>query len=362
MFGAKHYVPILKGKEGEFSALRDLAELARQYLTPLIEIPPVPHGIGLDDPGLSVEAHLTKATHKLAVAWGPYAHLFVDLGGLGDADSLGSGAHPLSHVFCLLRDCRIQAIPVAPLFASPALHRAIAETATRDRRGACLRLRPADILCGDFDSALDAFREDAGLRWRNVDLIVDLGAIGAEEASETATVAEHLIELIPSVNSWRSLTVAASAFPPDLSGLTRDEISAIPRAEWAAWRRVTGKRHRLPRLPAFADYAIAHPAVPTLNPRTMRLSANIRYTVPGHWLVARGRDVKQHGWGQTRELCKALVGRPEYVGASFSKGDQYIEECAFGTRGPGNATVWRAVGTSHHLTLVTREVAKLTGL
>jgi hypothetical protein len=27
--------------------------------------------------------------------------------------------------------------------------------------------------------------------------------------------------------------------------------------------------------------------------------------------------------------------------------------------GPGNATTWRKVGTNHHLTLVTRELANL---
>jgi hypothetical protein len=39
MFGYKHYVPILKGKDGEFRALEHLTPKIRRNLTPFIDIP-----------------------------------------------------------------------------------------------------------------------------------------------------------------------------------------------------------------------------------------------------------------------------------------------------------------------------------
>ncbi len=109
----------------------------------------------------------------------------------------------------------------------------------------------------------------------------------------------------------------------------------------------------------FGDYAISHPVPKELDPRTMRMSASIRYTTESEWLVVKGRNVRQFGFDQYFALSKALVERPEFSGLSFSWGDQYIADCADGITGPGNATTWRKVGTNHHITLVTRELANL---
>ena len=39
MFDYRHYVPVLKGKDGEFKALEHLQSNARDRLTPFIDIP-----------------------------------------------------------------------------------------------------------------------------------------------------------------------------------------------------------------------------------------------------------------------------------------------------------------------------------
>ena len=38
----KHYVPNLKGRQGEYGALETLSLAIKRRLTPLIEIPPIP--------------------------------------------------------------------------------------------------------------------------------------------------------------------------------------------------------------------------------------------------------------------------------------------------------------------------------
>ena len=110
----------------------------------------------------------------------------------------------------------------------------------------------------------------------------------------------------------------------------------------------------------FADYAISHPYTKELDPRTMRMSASIRYTTSNNWLVLKGRNVRQYGFDQYFELAKELIERPEYADRDFSWGDKYIADCALGMTGPGNATTWRKVGTNHHITLVARQIAKLS--
>ncbi len=41
MFGYKHYVPVLRWKQSEWLALRELKDVQRKEITPLIEIVPV---------------------------------------------------------------------------------------------------------------------------------------------------------------------------------------------------------------------------------------------------------------------------------------------------------------------------------
>lgn len=92
----------------------------------------------------------------------------------------------------------------------------------------------------------------------------------------------------------------------------------------------------------------------------MRMSASVRYTGGSNYIVAKGRAVDLHGWEQTTGLCAALVRQPEFMGASFSWGDSYIASRAAGAAKKGNPMTWRRVGTTHHLTLVTTELASQT--
>ena len=116
------------------------------------------------------------------------------------------------------------------------------------------------------------------------------------------------------------------------------------------------------RKPDFGDYGINHPAIIEYDPTKMRMSASIRYTGATTYVIAKGRAVDVHGWEQTSTLCAALVRQPEFKGAAFSWGDAYIAERAKGTATRGNPTTWRRVGTTHHLTLVTTELATPTEL
>src|SRR5258708_7679806 len=140
----------------------------------------------------------------------------------------------------------------------------------------------------------------------------------------------------------------------------RLRLRPCPVVNGELWKTLQRRPGLLPRAGMiFGDYAIAHPVTKELDPRTMQMSASIRYTTQNNWLVLKGRNVRQYGFDQYFDLSRALVERIEYSGRDFSWGDKYIADCATGMEGPGNATTWRKVGTNHHLTLVTREIANL---
>lgn len=65
------------------------------------------------------------------------------------------------------------------------------------------------------------------------------------------------------------------------------------------------------------------------------------------------------GFAQFPANAQLLCDRDEFYGASFSYGDQYIEEMGSQFDKPGNAMTWLRAGINHHLTLVVNQVSNL---
>ncbi|HEY4011065.1 MAG TPA: beta family protein, partial [Acidobacteriaceae bacterium] len=209
----------------------------------------------------------------------------------------------------------------------------------------------------DLDAEIDRIMESIGSDSASTDLIIDLQDIG-HDLDRATLVARSIFSQVPRKEMWRRFILVASSFPEDLSDIDAASIQKLPRLEWNLWTRLQHKRAALPRLDLiFGDYAISNPTQKELDPRTMRMSANIRYTTPDDWLIVKGRNVRKYGFDQYFDLCRILIERPEYSGRDFSAGDKYISDCAEAQKGPGNATTWRRVGVNHHLTLMVEQLA-----
>jgi hypothetical protein len=65
MFDQEHYVPILKGREGEFGALRTLDDAAKIGMTPLVEVAPIPWDFENNLPAKTIDKHLEKIADRL---------------------------------------------------------------------------------------------------------------------------------------------------------------------------------------------------------------------------------------------------------------------------------------------------------
>jgi hypothetical protein len=134
----------------------------------------------------------------------------------------------------------------------------------------------------------------------------------------------------------------------------------IRRSEWIFYKMlVTNLEKAGTRLPTFGDYAINHPGVLSLDMRIVKPSATIRYTTDDAWLIVKGPNVRDYGFGQYRGHCETVLASQHYRGPDFSEGDLYISNCASGTATTGNLPVWRRVGTNHHLEKVVRDIASL---
>jgi hypothetical protein len=207
----------------------------------------------------------------------------------------------------------------------------------------------------DLQGTISEVLHRVGVSRSEVNLVYDLRGLAE---GDTPSAVAAMLQQLPQLDGWRTFTLAGTSFPQNLMGLPPSECSAIPRNEWQIWRGVCRNLGTRRRIPTFGDYAIAHPEPAEVDPRIMRPSASVRYTIDESWLVVKARNLRDHGYVQFHQMCRDLIGRPEYSGPSFSWGDGYIADCASRTVGTGNLTTWRKVGTSHHLRYVIDELSK----
>ena len=60
MFDHTLYLPILKGRLGEYGALREMSPEVKAKVIPVIEIPPIPWNFADDEPSVTIDRHLSS--------------------------------------------------------------------------------------------------------------------------------------------------------------------------------------------------------------------------------------------------------------------------------------------------------------
>jgi Beta protein len=354
MFGHKHYVPILRWKRAERIALRQLHDCDRQIMTPLLEL--VPRNFGPNSKNLIPAPRnvLAKVATQIGKDWGAYP-IFVDLWLLSPMPQLSDGGHPLVFLTNEASSRGLAVIPVTGLSRDAAYQTAVAAIASSDGRGLCLRIHPYDLNSPNLVARVDQLLSHLRVGKEHVDLCLD-----CQGSVYTPAGLSGLESIIPTLNKWRTFTVASGAFPPNLQDFSIGQ-HLLPRADWIAWRQHVTARPPIPRLPAYADYTIqcGHFAEP---PERANFSASIRYAAHEDWVIMRGEGVFHDGspgFAQWPANAQMLCGRPEFCGPDFSEGDRYIYEMARQSIRTGGAETWLRAGINHHLTLVARQLASL---
>lgn len=351
------YVPILKGRSGEYGALEMLPSDLKGLLLPIIEIPPIPWNHSTKMPGKTVDKHLQKVGANIERAWGPNRPILLDFTWIENGQRMADGTHPATYVFAAVRARGVQALPVTGLLRDHEYQEAYRDAIHRDGRGFCLRLQKEDFDDVDnLDTEVARLLSYFGSREREVDLILDLRFIDGRTQIEDVVA---MIDALPKLNQWRSFALCGTAFPADLMGIPPLATTSIPRTEWTLWTEIVSTRS-LRRSPSFGDYAIANPQPSEVDPRVMRPSASIRYTTAKTWVILKGQNLRGHGFGQFHQVSGTLARAPQYSGSNFSWGDCYISDCASHLVGTGSLTTWRKVGTSHHLTFVLQQLANFS--
>lgn len=336
------YVPFLKGKQGEIGALRDLGPDARRMVTPAIQVFP-----NRDD------ARLAREMRQLARAWAGESPVLLDTAWL---DPGVTSRHPLLVASTAARAAGLDLVPVVRPGSDAAYRSAARQLVARHRQGAALRLPPANWLPANVRPVLDELLQDVDLGPSDADLLLDAGAIAAGAALDLyRSLLDQIMPGLPYLSEWRRVAILSGAFPADLSSVPRGQLERIPRSDWRLWSAF----RNFARPISFGDHAVAHPdTVEELRrPAAIPRYAQLRYSADADFVVCRAGDLNRLGDGEMYSLCRRLVRAPEWQGRDFSAGDAWIDDRAQGFGNAGNYSTWRRVGTVHHITKVTTQLA-----
>jgi len=360
VFDHRHYVPCLRWKQGEYRAVSRLSRSAKDFITPLIEVPEIGFDFEAQQPSRSADHHLGLFVQRIKPKW-DRRWCFVDMRLLGSGQVMADHRHPVRFVFDKLRSQNCSAVPVVGIDRDRRYRRAVRSAASRDRRGACLRVSLEDAGRQNLQKPIDALLGDVALSSEECDFVLDLGAPNFEPVEGFAKLTAGTIQRLPYLRQWRTFTLMGTSFPGSMAGIERGS-TVIPRSEWVLYKLVSKLLgSRADRLPTFGDYTINHPDLLSVDMRLVKPSATIRYATDDAWLIVKGRNVRDHKFEQYRDLCRTVASSPHFCGSEFSTGDQRIALCAAGGGTTGNLSTWREVGTNHHMEKVVRDIANYFG-
>ena len=343
--GPTDYVPVLKVKRGEKSALREIPYGDRRRVAPLLEI------VRRTDKEL--DDHLLTSLSGLSESLDGYQRCFLD------THEIAADGPPGAHeTFRRAADAGIPFTPVTGL-----TRRAYPAAALDfSSNGLALRLSRRDFEQGILPQGIPGFMATHGLVPENVDLIIDLGALDDFVTAGVIAFGAAFLNEINCQRRWRSLILSGCAFPRSMGVVQRNSYDYIQRMEWITWRdNLRAVAGQVDRLPTYSDCAIQHPeGVEGFDPSYMQASASIRYTLKDDWLLIKGEGTRLvPAREQFPQLATRLVygmHRFEFMGGDHCPGCRSIALAADGAPRLGSPEVWRRLGTIHHISTVLQQL------
>jgi hypothetical protein len=324
------YVPTLRTKAGEVTALRWVQQQAKSRVVPILQVMP------------SVSATFVT---DLAAAWGG---LPVILDGTVQTAASGSAA-AFNAVFGGLGAANVPVLPLVEFGGQPNYLAAASAAQNQFAPGLAIRVSLVQL------PNAPAWAAQQGFNPASADLIIDCGHVAEIDPQLMAPVVTNALQAAAaSLGGWRSVTLSASSAPKDAGGLAKG-VNLFPRRDWRLWSALA------PTFPGlhFGDYGISHRDL-SEPPGYAMANATVspRYAVQTDWVLLKGVSTRgasglpmraqYHGHAQTLSTAVYFGGVP----SCWADG-QIAQIAARAGVGPsGNRESWVGFGLNRHVSLV----------
>ncbi len=355
----KDYVPVLKWRMGEYQALLRLSDAQKERVVPLIEVTKPDFDFETLQPKKTVDEHFKKFATRLHDKWGARRAL-LDAGLLEPSARMANGVHPVIFLHSQAASKGCYPVPVTSFGRDAQYQAAVRAVEQRFETGLALRLKLEEILDPDFEANVTILLQQLDCELSTTDFVLDLEAPNFDPIANLVALVAYALSSSSFFRSSRSLTIAGTSFPDSMAKI-QSTAEIWPRREWELYNLLISQPNSKFRIPAFGDYTISHSDLFEGDMRLIKPSATIRYAIQGAWLIMKGKNVRDYGYGQYRGLCNSIVSSGHFLGATFSEGSEYINNCSNGSATTGNLSVWRRVGVNQHIAKVASDLASIYG-
>jgi hypothetical protein len=342
------YVPVLRLRPGEVSAMFNLSREVAAAICPVFTVPP-PTTAGAAELEFDVPLsgalqsarellrRLCSQNHLLFTS--AISKIWLDCWRLDNASK--------SSMFGkLLSDPSVNGGMIVPVAISEqgSQHMACVRDHYRQyENGMMVRI---SITRFDIQKAIETARRCAVDR-EKTDLLIDVGLV-TEQNLESCRTAVSAAIAAASHTPWRSIGVVAGSIAEPFR--FRDSQRGIPRREVEIWRSAIAASPRI----RLGDYTSIAPVFLDGRPRTALPS--LRYSGRNQTLVIRRRKDPVSNALVYGEMCAAARAWEYYDATATDWGTRQINDGAAGAKMSLQKRFWTAIGVAHHIEVASRQI------
>lgn len=357
------YVPSLRMKMGELEGLRALREDVQDCVLPLLIVPPLKERSSDSQILLFPASETIPDVGCVLSKYWARRSIFIDCRALFDEYDVEKAVTWLPDLFNRARNLDVLAIPTASLGALEtigvdAFRQSISES-YKLKFG--LRILSGDMTDPNLNDRVQALLSNMGLVPAECAVFADFSDADLSEHLLVAPIIRSALEQLQEFGQWQLVVFQGTHFPETNPAKNAGQTVSHPRNEWHAWREAVKFDPSTAEHMVFGDFA-ADCAKIAFGGKGGRPIPHCRYTTESDWLVVRGKET-----GSMHEVMKDVFERilnsGVFSGPSFSEADRYINDVASNVLdNSGNATTWRQINTTHHITRVVADIAKVRGI
>jgi hypothetical protein len=350
------YVPILPALPADTRGAACTSRRTQQGMRPLFVIVKSRSRTTEEKPHFVVQA-----AERIVKSWRLKGSPFIEL--YDEPDPSDPGWWPHDHTLILLhrffRSQDIWAIPVIATDRSGPYLEAFTEVVKSNQSGLCVRLYDDDLeLPQESINRIGQIATGSGCTNAEIDIIIDLKRILPARQAHLRTAVLDFLSALDLEQPFRSIVLAGSSVPIDLSGIPENGTRDVPRYEYRLWQEIRSARGAR-RFPALGDYGTVRPEYDDRRGSHKHLNGKLLYTCEGATRVFRGESrAKRKLHLQYADIAKRVARDAVFSGMSCSWGDEQIANAARTRSASGDPATWVAYSTSHHLDFVCSQAMK----
>ena len=351
------YCPALRFKAGELAGTSMLAQDVADCVIPRWIVPP-PKERDEEDAFLFAMERLPDISQQLLAGWGSRPSL-VDVGWVIDEFGRNTIGDWLPQMFRRARQIGCFPIPSTDISDLDAV--AIAAFKASIDRSASLKFGLI-VDAGYFEDDDCSARMNGILAALDISpseclLIADASELDFGNVEFVAIVLEGILEKMQEIGLWRHSVIQGTNYP-NVNPANDGGSTRVARNEWLAWKRAVRFNPETELHLMFGDFC-ADCAKIVFGQSGAPAIRHIRYALEDAWIVERGRKEGKSN-DEMRSVFKNLVKSPDFGGDRISQAGRFI---LLSSRDPhlgcGNATTWRQLNTTRHITQTVRSIARV---